>query len=97
MNKYALPGHIVTITEKSLRCGSPHDQKKISDLIESGRMKIDGRYQVLMTEVDGWSSRVYLKMFGRNGPQFNTANFSDVKQQSESDDQCHPDWKRWNK
>ena len=83
MNIYALPGHRVRATKKTLLSGySPETRIK------------PGIYTVKETMVGSWNTDVYLEE--KPGMCFNCVNFKDVKKQSDKLSEEHPDYLIYN-
>ena len=89
MNIYALVGHKVKVTEESINSGYGNDIYIVQQLL-----KINKEYTVDHTEVNGWSTGVYLKEFP--DIRFNSVSFVDVKKQPKRLDKKHHDWSRYN-
>jgi hypothetical protein len=90
MNIWALEGHKVKVTNKTINSGYKHDSEQVKKLCE-----IDKIYTVEHTEVHSCSTFVCLKEFP--GVLFNSVNFEDAVEQSEEDDMRHEDWWIYNR
>lgn len=87
MNIYALQGHKVKcVTQDG---GYDYDKQQAMKYLE-----IDNMYTVDHTQVDSWSTTVFLQELPGIG--FNSVFFEDVSEQDDEDDKFHPDWKRYN-
>jgi hypothetical protein len=89
MNIYALPGHIVKVTEDSIAYGYDVDKKRAAKYLTVG-----STYTIAHTEVDNYSTDVYLEEFPNI--YFNSVHFEDVTEQDLELDKSHPDWDRYN-
>lgn len=87
MNVFALKGHKVRVTRSTAKAGYDSGQSV-------GELELDRDYTVERTEVGNMHTKVYLEEVP--GKAFNSMNFEDVTEQSEEDDQKHPDWARYN-
>lgn len=90
MNIYALAGHRVTCTKKSIKAGYASDRANAEKHLEPGTV-----YTVSRTDVGQSSTRVYLDEFGQ-GVGFNSVHFQDVEKQPENLDKEHPEYHQWN-
>ena len=88
MNIYALEGYKVRVTEKTARNGYDSDKKRVQEKLELNKI-----YTVDYTEVDSWSTRVYLKEI--EGEYFNSVNFEEVSEQAEELDKQHEDYHKY--
>lgn len=89
MNIYANNGHKVIVTEETKNSGHDYDKEKVKKYLNVGE-----EYTVNYTDVGGWSTRVYLEEI--EDVEFNSVNFEDVSEQSEEDDENHPQWRYYN-
>ena len=90
MNIFALQGHKVIVTDNTKNNGSEADKEMVSRLL-----KLNTPYTVLKTEVESWSTRVFLEEFPKL--YFNCVTFEDVDKQSIDADKLHPDWNTFNR
>lgn len=87
MNIYAIHGHKVVCS--TFDAGYDYDKEQAKKHLE-----IDKEYTVDYTNVDSWSTDVYLVEFPN--VRFNSVFFEDVVEQSDEDTRSHPDFKRYN-
>jgi len=88
MNIFALEGHKVVCT--TFDAGYEVDQRVAKKYLEIGKI-----YAVHYTEVSGWSTEVHLEGFPPD-VSFNSVFFEDIEEQSEEDDEQHPDYQYYN-
>lgn len=88
MNIYALEGHKVKCS--TLNAGYEGEKTKAKKHLEVGKS-----YTVDYTNVDNWSTDVFLKEFPGIG--FNSVFFEDEVEQISDDNMKHPDWSRYNR
>jgi predicted protein tyrosine phosphatase len=89
MNVFALHGHKVRVTSKTLNNGELEDSEHVLQ-----HLNVDYTYTVDATNVNDFSTDVYLQE--REGIKFNSINFEDVHPQSLEFDQKHPDYSKYN-
>lgn len=86
MNIYALPGHRVRCSTHT--AGYEYEQEEARK-----HLKLGGEYTVERTEVDSWSTKVFLEEVP--GVPFNSVFFEDVEPQEDEKTQQHPDYVRF--
>lgn len=89
MNIYALPGHKVKITAETIKNGYELDQELVKKYLE-----LEKEYEIDHTNISGFHTSVYLKEFPNIS--FNSVSFEDVIEQSEEDNELHPDYIKYN-
>ena len=87
MNIYAIKGHRVKCN--TLDAGYEYDQQRAKEHLEVGK-----EYTVDYTEVDNWTTRVFLEEFPEIS--FNSVFFEDVAEQPREDDRKHADYRHYN-
>lgn len=83
MNIFALKGHKVKCS--NLSKGYPHQQQ-----VAKNHLNIGQEYTIEKTEVDAWSTNVWLQEFPT--VKFNSVFFEDVYKQPKELTQLHPDY-----
>ena len=89
MNIYALPGHIVKVTERTKTAGYDSDSKQVAEKLE-----IEKEYRVKHTTVNNFSTSVVLEGFP--DITFNSVSFVDCVHQYEEADMKHPAFRVYN-
>lgn len=89
MEIFALKGHIVKVTEKTIKNGSNSDKELAKKYLEVGK-----EYIVDHTDVSDWSTDVYLREIP--DVRFNSVNFKSVSKQTEAQNACHDDYEKFN-
>jgi hypothetical protein len=87
MNIYALKGHKVIVTEKSIKTGLDKHKDRQAAFLTIGKI-----YTVERTEPLNSRTRVYLQEIP--GHRFNSVAFEDVEPQSPEKDKLHPEYIR---
>jgi len=88
MNIWALKGHKVTVTKKSIRNGYDRARDRAEKLLIIGNT-----YTIEKTHVQAFSTDVYLQEFP--GIRFNSSTFINVTEQSPEENAKHPEFKTW--
>ena len=88
MNIWALKGHEVKVTDKTINAGYDSDTSRVKD-----RLIIGDSYKVSHTRVGGSSTDVFLIDFPEIA--FNTVNFVSITEQPKELNMAHEDWSKF--